>query len=361
VKNKPAPSHPIAAPDPILTPSGPFQGWTRFWFTPIAPLGLHALRILSGLLFLYWLIPLTSERVGLFSLAGWFDRQAHLEASRLPGGSPMPLGWSVLYLAGTNTTLFEAMWWGSLVILVLFTLGIAPRVTAVLTWVIVVSFLASPVASYDMDVMLGILALYLMIGYLLLGQWSRPLTWWERVLGPRGTSVFAALRNTDTEEPTSYAANLTLRLVQVHFVLVVITSAFHKLQFGDWWAGVAYWYPLHPGFQMDAARLRAERANATVDLFFLSLAQYIALAWQFAFPLFAFRRRWRPVLLTGAAVAWLGMIFIYNEPIVGPVYVVACLSYLSPQEWRWLTHGLRRFVRFTPAGALETRGHVKAT
>jgi hypothetical protein len=361
VKNKPAPSRPVTAPDPIPSLSGPWQSWKRFWFTPIAPQGLHGLRVLSGLLFLYWLIPLTSERVGLFGLAGWFDRQAHLEASRLPGGSPVPLGWSVLYIAGTNMALFEAMWWTSLVILVLFTLGIVPRVTAVLTWVIVVSFLASPVASFDLDVMLGILALYLMIGYLLLGQWSRPLTLWERVLGPRGTFLFAAWRNSDTEEPTSYAANLALRLVQVHFTLVVVTSAFHKLQFGDWWSGVAYWYPLHPALQMDAARLRAERTSADVDLFFLSLAQYISLAWQFAFPLFAFRRRWRPVLLAGAALAWLGMIFIYNQPIVGPVYVVACLSYLSPQEWRWLTHGLRRLLRFALGGALEARERVKAS
>jgi len=89
--------------------------------------------------------------------------------------------------------------------------------------------------------------------------------------------------------------------------------------------------------QMTAERLQAERAAANTTLFFLSLAGYTVLAWQLTFPLFAFRKFCRPILLGGAACAWLGTAFIYGEPTFGPFYALACLSYLSPEEWRRLT------------------------
>src|SRR5262249_50679035 len=146
-------------------PRGFLAAWTRFWFAPVDPIGLHWLRFLSGLLFLCWLLPFAGQYEALFGLDGWFDREAFLEASRLPGGSPVPLGWSFLYLCGSDPTLLALAYWGSIAVLALFTLGIATRVTAVLTWVIVVSFLANPAIHFDADFLLGILAFYLMIGH----------------------------------------------------------------------------------------------------------------------------------------------------------------------------------------------------
>jgi len=343
VKTNPAPSAPAAAP---VAPTGLRRRWVEFWFTPIAPTGLHWVRFLSGLLFLAWLLPLTGQRAAFFGLDGWFDRQAYIEASQLPEGTmPYPLGWSLLYPFSTSDTALTLFWFGALTLLVLFTLGVATRLTGILTWIIVVSFLANPAIHYDADFLLAILAFYLMLGYLFLGQWNRDLTLVERILGPRGTSVFALLRRPADVAPPSYAANLALRLLQIHFAVIVVVSALHKLQFGDWWSGVAYWYPLHPPFETDAARIRAERPSADVTLFVLSAAQYLALAWQLTFPLFAFRKRWRAVLLGGAAVAWLGMIFIYRQPLFGPFYCIACLSYLTPVEWAWISTWLASLVR----------------
>ena len=63
----------------------------------------------------------------------------------------------------------------------LFTLGIATRITGVLTWVAVVSFLGNPAASYDADFLINILAFYLMLGYLLLGFWNGRLSIFEPI------------------------------------------------------------------------------------------------------------------------------------------------------------------------------------
>jgi hypothetical protein len=342
-----------------IASTGLVGAWTRFWFQPIAPLGLHWMRFLSGVLFLVWLLPVYRERHALFGLDGWVDAAAYREISRLPLETvPVPIGWSLTFGFGTSHGMLEVFWWGSIAILVLFTLGIATRITAVLTWLIVVSCMANPAANPDTDYILVLPAFYLMIGYLFLGQWSRPTSLVERILGPRGTSVFAGLRREGDEPAPSHAANFALRLLQVHFAVVVVTSGLHKLQFGEWWSGGAYWYPMHPPLAMDVAKLNAERASGNFTLFVLSLAAYAALAWQISFPVFAFRRRWRWLLLSGGAIGWLGATFVYGEPTFGPLYAVCCLSYLTTPEWQRLTSFVSwPFERRTLAGAeLPVRG-----
>ena len=49
---------------------------------------------------------------------------------------------------------------------------------------------------------------------------------------------------------------------------------------------------------------------------------------------------WRWLLVGGGAVAWLGSALVFRQPLFGPVILLACLSYLSPEEWR----GVRDFI-----------------
>ena len=339
-----APASQTAVVDVAGEPSGGglVQGWTRFWFNPAAPTGLHCVRVLAGVVFLLWLVPLTGERYALFGLDGYFDAAAYREASKLPEVARPPMNWSLLYAFGSTPGLFDLFWWGSIAVLTLFTLGVATRVTALLCWLIVVSFLASPASHPDTDYVLVLPAFYLMLGYLALGQWSWSLAPLERILGPRGTSVFALLRGNREERAPSHAANLTLRLMQVHFAIMVVTSGLHKLQVDHWWAGVAYWFPMHPPLQMDVAKLQAIRVHGDALLFVLTLAGYLALAWQLTFPVFAWRKRLRVLLLGGGLIGALGAIFLWGEPTFGPLYALACLTYLTPGEWRWLTDRIAR-------------------
>jgi hypothetical protein len=347
---------PTTADQPAAPRGGLVQAWTDFWFSPVNPVGLNTLRVLAGLLFLAWLLPLAGDYQALFSVDGWFDQEAYREAARLEGGTPAPINWSLLYVCGANAGLVSAFYWGSIAILVLFTLGLWTRVTSVLTWLIVVSFLANPAARYEADYLLVIVAFYLMIGYVLLGQWSRKLSLAARLLGTSDTWLLGRWLGPKATAPAapakeSYAANLAVRLFQVHFALVVVTAGLHKLQHGDWWAGVAFWYPLHPPFETTADSIRAEAPSAESTLFMLSLAQYLVLAWQLAFPAFAWRRRWRVVLLGGAVVGWLGSIFLYQLPLFGPVFVLGCLSYLTAAEWLWAARLLSQGVQLATGAA----------
>jgi hypothetical protein len=321
--------------------------WTRFWFTPISPLGLRCLRFLAGLLFFAWLASFLGHQAEFFSLNGWMDLKAIREVQRQPDLAPAPIGWSILYLAGDNVQVFQAIYFGSLAVLALFTLGVATRITAPLTWVIVVSFLANPATSFEGDYLLGILAFYLMIGHLLVGQWSGNLTPLERILGSRGDFVFAAwlLPDQRSEQPASHGANLMMRLLQIHFAIIVVTSALHKLQIAEWWGGVALWFPLHPTFQTTLEGLKAEAIDAPRTLFFLSLIGYGVLAWQLAFPVFAWRSGWwRGLLLGGAAIGGAATFFLFKLPLFGPFVMLGCLSFLRPDEWAWALNRVKSLV-----------------
>src|SRR5262249_17843092 len=152
--------------------------------------------------------------------------------------------WSILYLFPGNPGAVTAIYWASVAILVLFTVGLWPRVTAVLTWAVVASFTANPAIGFDADALLQIFAFYLMLGYLLLGQRDPDQSAAARLLGP-SSALFFGPRGERPPQP-SVGANLALRLLQVHFAVVLVTSALAKTQSGDWWSGCAFWYPLHP-------------------------------------------------------------------------------------------------------------------
>jgi hypothetical protein len=289
---------------------------------------------------LAWLVPLAGHVDGLFGLNGWFDRQAYREAARLVVGPPHPFTWSILYLCGSNTVLLRVVYWLSVATLMLFTLGLWTRLTAVLAWVVVASFTANPALVTDADSLLLILAFYVMVGYLLRGFDDRVRSWPRKLLSASpGPSV---------------AANVALRLLQVHLALVMVISGLHKLQFADWWSGVALWYPLHPPLEMTPGKVGTP-ANINSSLLPLSLAAYAVLTWQVGFPAFAWRRAWRFLLVGGAVAGWLGCVLIYRVPVYGPALVVGCLAFLSADEWYWLfgvlskVPGLHRFAARFPA------------
>jgi hypothetical protein len=355
-----------AAKIPEAPRFGFFQGWTRFWFSPVQPLGMHALRLLTGVLLIFWLFTFLGNQTSFFGLGGWVDRESASRLTRAfldPEGRDMEAaanfpeafrsGWSILYLFGSSPAWVNAVYWGSMILFLLFAMGLWTRITSVLTWLVVGSFIANPVTRLEAEPLLVVLAFYLMIGYLLQGQWNRDVSWPERILGlgyrVSGMGWRYATADThspipDTRDPTpspSVAANLAIRLLQVHFAIIIVISGLHKLQVGDWWSGVAFWYPLHPPYETTAASLETESLHASREFFFLSLAQYALLAWQLGFPLFAWRRSWRWLLLGGVIVGWIGCLAIYKQPLFGPIYCIAALSYLTPDEWLWISDKVR--------------------
>lgn len=323
--------------------AAPTNAWTRFWFEPTPTTGLTFLRVLVGVIFIAWILSFLGHEREFLTLNGWLDKQGFEDLQRLPNSVLPPIGWSILYLAGDNAGAFQTIYWLSIAMITCFTLGIATRLTGILTWVVVVSFLANSATSYEGDYLLAILAFYLAIAYLLAGQWNGELSMVERILGSRRDFVFAGWIWPSEERPSSVGANFAVRMLQIHVVIILLTSAFHRLQLAEWWSGVALWFPLHPPFQTTAESIQTERTRPQFTLFYLSLVQYLILAWHFGFPFFAWRtgRIARTLLLGGAIVYWLGSFFLFRHPLFGPFVFVGSLSYLRPEEWAWLKERAR--------------------
>jgi hypothetical protein len=212
----------------------------RFWFTPVDPLALRVVRVCAGVLFLAWLLPFAGNLDALRP-----PRMVRPASVRRSGEaaqrSAAPLGWSALYLFGDSSSALAAYYWLSIAAIVMFTLGLWTRLTSVLTWLAVASFTAIPVLDYDGDALLLLLAFYLMVGHLLAGQRRTDLSPLARVFGELPAWL---RRRTEEERRLSVGANVALRLLQVHFALVIVTAGLHKLQFGDWWevlpSGIRY-------------------------------------------------------------------------------------------------------------------------
>jgi hypothetical protein len=331
--------------------SGLLAGWARFWFTPTDPFALNLLRVLTGAILIVWLASLANDVNAFFGLQGIFDHRAYLEASRLPGEAPKPISWSLVFLFGRSPQALQAFHAVALVVLLLFTVGIFPRITSILTWLVVVSFTANPAFDDEVEVLLQVLTLYLAFGYLLPARWQEA-SWLERILGP--WRVFPLPRG-NTQTPPSLGANIAVRLLQVHLTILFVTSGLHKLQAGEWWAGLPHWYKLHMPFDVTAASMRSLAPSAGSYLGTLSVLAYATLAWQIGLPLFAWRTGlWRIVLLGGAVAGWIGLQTIYRQPLFGPVVVIGCLSYISAAEWQFLRDLIRGIAQRNGIGVERT-------
>lgn len=319
--------------------AGLLSQWMNFWFTGRSPLSLHALRFLFGVIGIVWLLSYLGHVHEFFSFEGWFDRAAFLEAGNLADNQ----SWSLIYLVAHDSNLLAAFYWVSIGILTLFTLGIFTRLTSILSWLIIVSFTANPLIEADTDVFLRMAYFYLMIGYVLIGLFhSRDLL--ELVLGSSQHWLWNCLKAENSSEYSS-AANLAIRLMQLHFALAFVMMGLHKLQLMEWWSGVAFWYPMHRASTLSAETINDMRTRASSYLNFISFAAYCVLVWQIFFPTFAWRTGWsRIVLLGGAAAGMIGLMIIYPIPLLGPVFFLLCLVYLTDDEWSWVLSPLLRLV-----------------
>jgi hypothetical protein len=326
--------------------------------------------LLTGILLLAWLLPLASDVQAFFGPQGWFDLPAYRAAGRLiekvnkgetdpSEGPPKAIGWSPIYLFGFNASVVKCIYWGSVAVLALFTLGVATRWTSVLSWLVVVSFTANPAFDAEVDPLLIMLTLYLALGYLLLGLRNGGASWFERILGRSDTILLGgAFNRRDEATPRSIAANLALRLIQVHLAIVVVTSGLHKLQFGEWWSGSAFWYPLQPTLDLKREDLVEMTPNAANYLTMISIAAYATLAWQLFFPVIAWRRGLgRIILLGGALAGFIGSAYIYQAPLFGAAIAIGCVAFLTESELAGIGRLLRRLPAVGRIGKLTAQVH----
>lgn len=156
-----------------------------------------------------------------------------------------------------------------MVVMLLFTLGLFTRVTAVLTWVAAVSYIhRDGQVLFGQDTMQNILLLYLMVAncgatYSL----DRLILRYRAARASVGRSgtIDGATQRYLAVAPPSHSCGFAQRMLQIHFCFIYAASGLAKLKGNGWWDHTAVWgtianpefTPIHYGWYQELLRIAA--------------------------------------------------------------------------------------------------------
>ncbi len=323
------------------------QGWNRFWFTPCSPLRLAVLRVLVGVVSLYYVATFWPDLVRWFGPQGWLvapQGESTLAAPdpvgqwlqvRFPIGEQLwgfddaPTGalpplYRLSYLTYLRTPweLHTAQALGVLV-LVLFALGWKVRWTAPAALVVVLSYVhRAPMLNAQLEPVLAMLMFYLALSPCG-AAWS--LDWWFKRRRAKHASALQVL--------PSWKATVPMRLIQVHLTGWYALTLLAQLSGGTsgpvWWTGEAMWWVVA---RPDSTLLSADflaRHPLLIDLW-----TYFVVVFQGAFVVLIWVRPFRPLMLAGAVVYWLGVILSTGLVSYGLLMLAALVVFVPVEQMR---------------------------
>jgi hypothetical protein len=252
------------------------RAWDRFWFKPGDPAILGLIRICCGFTIFYIHLAYSYDLQEFFGKEAWITSAMMNEfRSKAPTFGPalnwdeasppkkvrtveeeeymrtwggyrdqaayvgQPFRWSIWFHV-TDPTWMRIVHASIVVFMFLFAIGFCTRITGVLSWIGMLSYVhRSQVSLFGMDNIMNVVVLYLIIGP------SGAALSVDRLIG-RYWATLRALRKGKpapvfgTPEPL-ISATFALRLLQVHVCIVYLISGISKLQGGVWWTGNAVW------------------------------------------------------------------------------------------------------------------------
>lgn len=279
------------------------QNWNRFWFARADVFPVCVLRIIAGMFGLLYVFSHT------FDLLRWFGPEGLLpiETVRLltGGGPDAPTSFRLSYF---NLTSDPTQLWilhvAGLVVLACFTIGFRARITGVLSLIVVLSYVhRAPMITGQVEAVLTMVLFYLMFA-------------------PTGACLSIDARKETRSAPPepSLAANISLRLIQLHLVAFYLAMGLSKLGASTvWWTGDAVWW------------LAARPESRLVDLTFLASAMPIVNIWthsvvlfELSWPFLIWNRLARPLVIAISILMWGSLALVTG--LVGFCALLVCLN-----------------------------------
>lgn len=303
-----------------------FAAWDRFWFAPVDPAPLCAIRVLTGVLLLWTHAVWSLDLAAFFGSEGWLptDLYGPLHERRL---------------AVTYFDFIEAAWlrWivhvVNLVAFFLLMVGLFTRFAAVWSFFAAINYAlaVSPGAFFGLDKINCLLVMYVM-------------------LGPSGARYsldrIRRMRGGDRGDPApSWTANLALRLIQTHLCVVYIFSGLGKLQGNSWWNGTATWFTV-----ANVEYRSLDMTWLSGSLWLVDLLTHATVLWEVFYCCLVWNRLARPwVLLTAVGVhGFIGLAM--GMPEFSAAMLVANMAFLSPGFVRGVLDPIARRVAGLLAG-----------
>jgi hypothetical protein len=358
---------------------GMAQSWNHFWFHPADPTVLGFIRLCAGLIVLYVHFVYTFDLQVFFGPKAWIDAETMSVFREESPVIPSPDGWDEftplqaqtaeeasymtrwganprqtvaqghhvwsVWFHVTNPTWMMIVHGAFLVAMFCFAIGLWTRVTSVLTWIGVLSYIhRAPTSLFGMDTMINLLVLYLMIGP------SGDAFSVDRLL-----ARYRADRQARREGRSDFvlplpaplvSANLAQRLIQLHFCIIYLAAGLSKLQGASWWNGTAVWGTLanydscpvnFPGY---AAGLHFLANHRWLWEIVTSLGTAYTLAFEISFPFLVWNRRLRGWFIGGAILLHAGIGLCMGLVLFSLIMLVGVSSFLSQATVYRLQHRL---------------------
>jgi hypothetical protein len=294
------------------------EGWNRFWFTPADPATLSLIRVLAGLMLLYTHAVWTLELDDFFADDGWISPAA--AAARQQG----TYVWSHFYYIHSATMLWTVHI-AALVVFAMLAVGLASRVVSVLAWLLAVSYVHRlPGALFGLDQVNTMLAMYLMVG-----PCGARYSLDRLIQRLRGKEPVDAAHKPAVD--ASVAANVAMRLLQLHMCIVYLFAGTSKLLGVSWWTGQAMWGAV--------ANLEYQSLDMTWmadwPLLVCTLT-HLTVYWEIFYCALVWPRHTRPVVLLLAVPLHLGIAACMGMITFGLAMLIANLAFVPPRLVRAL-------------------------
>lgn len=296
--------------------------WNRFWFTAQDPIVLSAIRVCVGLMLLYTHFVWALDLEAFFGTNSWISPEViGAEQTRLAERTSFPtMFWSHLWYFESPAMLWTVHL-AALAVFFCLTIGLFSRVMSVLAYLLAVSYVHRIMpAFFGLDKINCMLSLYLIIGpcgaYFSVDRWLAKRKAGETLPSP---------------EP-SVAANIAVRLIQLHMCVIYLFSGLDKLQGLAWWDGTAIWIALaNYEYQSMDMTWMADWPKLT------SLMAHVTVFWEVFYCVLVWNRLARPVVLALAVLVHGGIALSMGMMTFGLVMLIGNMAFLSPDLIRYVT------------------------
>jgi hypothetical protein len=350
-----------------------FGTWDRFWFSRMDPTTLCFIRLCCGLLTFY--IHLTYS-FGLFSYVGkdaWIDNEVAGHIMRDVSIWGMEYGWDgnyvevargnyywSIYYHVTDPTWVVAIHAFFLVNMLAFALGLGTRYTGAITWLGALSYVHRANSTvFGVDTMMVILLMYLQIGP------SGATLSLDRLIA-KWRARRAGLPVPEVKP--SYAANFTIRLMQVHFCIIYLASGTSKLLGSTWWSGTslnlvmlnASFAPMDKGPYLWLMTTMAKHRWLWETVMSFSIVFSVLLETCFAFLIWD--RRWRWPLICASVMLHVGIGTFMGLVTFSLMMMIFVCSFIPPEIVQRATMNVQgwceRLFKAKPPGVKQAAGEL---
>lgn len=204
-------------------------------------------------------------------------------------------------------------------VIIAFLFGFGGRVTALAAWAIAVSYAnRASLATFGLDQILCILIFYLAIG-----PTTRQLSldrWVNRRL----------LKRQHWGDEPSIAANVAIRLIQIHLCLVYLSAGLGKLQGEAWWNGEAMWLAI-ANYEYQSTDLTWLASYPRL----LELMTHVAIVWEVIFAFLVWPKITRPIVLLMGVFMHVGIGAFLGMWTFGLAMIFSYVAFVPPKLLRW--------------------------